>query len=92
MHCLALYWPAQSAFSPSILATKTWFDAVGATETYNASDEDCVQKIIEATSGGVDFAFETAGAIGAMQTCYDILRTGGRVVAGLTAHPIIVLV
>ena len=54
---------------------------LGATETYNASDEDCVQKIIEATSGGVDFAFETAGAIGAMQTCYDILRTGGRVVA-----------
>ncbi|MBT6277986.1 MAG: alcohol dehydrogenase catalytic domain-containing protein, partial [Chromatiales bacterium] len=51
---------------------------LGATQTFNATEEDCVDAILEATGGGVDFAFETAGAIRAMETCYNILRTGGR--------------
>lgn len=54
---------------------------LGATETYNATDADCVANILEETKGGVDFAIETAGAIAAMETCYAILRTGGRVIA-----------
>ena len=54
---------------------------LGATDTFNASDADCVSEIVEATKGGVDFAIETAGAIAAMETCYAILRTGGRVIA-----------
>ena len=54
---------------------------LGATDTFNATDADCVSEIIEATKGGVDFAIETAGAIAAMETCYAILRTGGRVIA-----------
>jgi alcohol dehydrogenase len=54
---------------------------LGATETFNAKDADCVANILETTKGGVDFAIETAGAIAAMETCYSILRTGGRVIA-----------
>ncbi|MBL4720584.1 MAG: alcohol dehydrogenase catalytic domain-containing protein, partial [Alphaproteobacteria bacterium] len=54
---------------------------LGATETYNAKDADCVANVLEATKGGVDFAIETAGAIAAMETCYAILRTGGKVIA-----------
>ncbi len=54
---------------------------LGATETFNATDADCVAEILELTKGGVDFAIETAGAIKAMETCYAILRTGGRVIA-----------
>lgn len=54
---------------------------LGATDTFNATDADCVDQIVEATKGGVDFAIETAGAIAAMETCYAILRTGGRVIA-----------
>ena len=54
---------------------------LGATDTFNATDADCVSEIIGAPKGGVDFAIETAGAIAAMETCYAILRTGGRVIA-----------
>jgi len=54
---------------------------LGATDTYNAADADCVKDVIAATRGGVDFAIETAGVIPAMETCYAILRTGGRVIA-----------
>lgn len=54
---------------------------LGATDTFNATDADCVADIIEATKGGVDFAIETAGAIKALETCYAILRTGGQVIA-----------
>lgn len=54
---------------------------LGATDTYNATDANCVAEIVEATKGGVDFAIETAGAIAAMEICYAILRTGGRVIA-----------
>ena len=54
---------------------------LGATETYNAQASDCVDSVLRSTNGGVDFAVETAGVIPAMQTCYDILRTGGQLIA-----------
>jgi alcohol dehydrogenase len=54
---------------------------LGATDTFNATDADCAAQVIELTKGGVDFAIETAGAIKAMETCYSILRVGGKVIA-----------
>ena len=54
---------------------------LGATDTFNATDADCTAQVIELTKGGVDFAIETAGAIKAMETCYSILRVGGKVIA-----------
>ena len=63
---------------------------LGAHETYNAADPDCVAKIRAATGGGVDYAFEMAGSIKAMETAYALLVRGGQVIsAGLppaTAH------
>ena len=60
---------------------------LGATDTFNASDADCVDKVIEATKGGVEFAFEVAGAVQAMQTAYAITRRGGMTVSsGLSQH------
>ncbi len=50
---------------------------LGATDTFNAGDADCVQQIIEATQGGVDFGFEMAGSVPALETAYAITRTGG---------------
>ena len=32
---------------------------LGATDTFNALDADCVSEILEQTNGGVDFAIET---------------------------------
>ncbi len=40
----------------------------GATHTFNASAADTVEKIREATGGGVEYAFELAGSVRALET------------------------
>ncbi len=58
---------------------------LGATDTFNARDGDCVERIIKATEGGVDTAFEMAGTIKAMELAYKITVRGGQTVsAGLS--------
>ena len=60
--------------------------ALGATHTFNAKDPDAAQAIREATSGGVEYAFEMAGAVRAMELAYRVTRRGGTTVtAGLAA-------
>ncbi len=57
---------------------------LGATDTFNASSEGVIEQIRAATSGGVDFAFELAGSVKAMELAYKITRRGGTTVtAGL---------
>lgn len=57
---------------------------LGASETVNARDPDAAEQIRAATGGGVDFAFEMAGAVRAMELAYKITRRGGTTVtAGL---------
>jgi alcohol dehydrogenase len=50
---------------------------LGATHTFVASDPDVVNKVKEATKGGVDFAVEMAGSPRAFDTAYKITRRGG---------------
>jgi alcohol dehydrogenase len=58
---------------------------LGATDTFNARDPQCVQAVRDATGGGVSFAFEMVGATAAVTTAYSVLRRGGLlVIAGLT--------
>ena len=58
---------------------------MGATHSFVANDPDLLEKVRDLTSGGVDFAIELAGAIGAMRTAYNLVRRGGSVVtAGLS--------
>ena len=58
---------------------------LGATDTVNAGDPDCVAKVREATGGGVDDVFEMAGNIEAWKTAYAIVGRGGTLTsAGLT--------
>jgi alcohol dehydrogenase len=60
---------------------------LGATDTFNATDPNCTEKIIEETKGGVEYAFEVAGVVEAMQTAYAITRRGGTTVtSGLSQH------
>jgi alcohol dehydrogenase len=60
---------------------------LGATHAFNAGDPDCVDKVREATQGGVDVAVEMAGSIKALETAYRITRRGGQTVtAGLPNH------
>ncbi len=58
--------------------------SLGATDTFNASDPDCITKLREATKGGVEYAFELAGSVKAMELAYKITARGGTTVtAGL---------
>ncbi len=57
---------------------------LGATDAVNAGASDAAADIREATKGGVDFAFEMAGSVRAMELAYKITRRGGTTVtAGL---------
>ena len=57
---------------------------LGATDTFNAKSVDTVEAIRSATGGGVEFAFELAGSVRAMELAYKITRRGGTTVtAGL---------
>lgn len=59
---------------------------LGATHVVNAGDEDAVEKIRQATRGGVDHALELAGAVSAFELAYAVTRRGGQTVtAGLAA-------
>ncbi len=60
---------------------------LGATDGFNAKDADCVSKVREATEGGVDYAFEMAGSVSAMDLCYRITRRGGETVSAGLSHP-----
>jgi len=58
---------------------------LGATDTVNAKDADHVQQVRDLTNGGVDYAFDLAGTIKAMETAYLVTRWGGTTVsAGLS--------
>jgi alcohol dehydrogenase len=57
---------------------------LGATDTFNPGYAGAIDEIKSATSGGVDFAFEMAGSVRAMDLAYKITRRGGTTVtAGL---------
>ena len=57
---------------------------LGATHTVNARDADAAEQVREISAGGVDFAFEMAGAVRAMELAYKITKRGGTTItAGL---------
>lgn len=57
---------------------------LGATDTFNPKSPDAIDSIKSATAGGVEFAFEMAGSVRAMDLAYRITRRGGTTVtAGL---------
>lgn len=60
---------------------------LGATAVVNAKDADLVQKVKDMTNGGVDFGFEMAGSVQAMETAYRVTRRGGTTVTAGLPHP-----
>lgn len=61
--------------------------SLGATATVNARDPDAVAKVKELTKGGVDYAFEMAGSVQAMEMAYRMTRRGGTTVTASLPHP-----
>ena len=47
---------------------------LGATDTFNARDPDAIAEIKAATRGGVEYAFELAGSIPALDNAFQITR------------------
>ncbi|MEK4922664.1 zinc-dependent alcohol dehydrogenase family protein [Cytobacillus sp. FSL R5-0569] len=60
---------------------------LGATDTFNSKDPDIVKQVREATGGGLDYVFETAGAVPAMEVAYAITKRGGTTVTTGLPHP-----
>ncbi len=60
---------------------------LGATHTFLASDSDVAEKVKSATAGGVDYAFEMAGSIPALELAWKITRRGGETITAGLPHP-----
>ncbi|HET8727264.1 MAG TPA: zinc-dependent alcohol dehydrogenase family protein [Alphaproteobacteria bacterium] len=60
---------------------------LGATAAFDAGDPGCADAVREATGGGVEFAFEMAGAVPAMDLAYKITRRGGTTVTAGLPNP-----
>ena len=59
---------------------------LGATDTFNAGSAEAVNEI-RATKGGVDYAFEMAGSVRALELAYKITRRGGTTVTAGLPNP-----
>jgi alcohol dehydrogenase len=60
---------------------------LGATHCFNASEPGLIEKIKAATGGGVDYAFEMAGNVKALELAYRITARGGTTVTGGLPNP-----
>ena len=60
---------------------------LGATHTFCAADADCAESVREATGGGVEYAFEMAGSVAALDLAWRITRRGGTTVSAGLSHP-----
>ncbi|MBD8015991.1 MULTISPECIES: zinc-dependent alcohol dehydrogenase family protein [Planococcus] len=60
---------------------------LGAADVFNSKDPNVIEQIRQATGGGLDYAFETAGAVPAMEVAYGITKRGGTTVTTGLPHP-----
>ncbi len=60
---------------------------LGATDSINAKDPDCVEQVKSMTKGGVDYGFEMVGSPQAMDVAYRMTRRGGTTVTAGLSHP-----
>ncbi|MDI2588286.1 zinc-dependent alcohol dehydrogenase family protein [Psychrobacillus sp. NEAU-3TGS] len=60
---------------------------LGATATFNSNDPDVVEQVRAYTDGGVDYAFETAGVVAAMEVAYGVTKRGGVTTTTGLPHP-----
>jgi alcohol dehydrogenase len=60
---------------------------LGATQVFDARDPEVVAQVKAATEGGVDYAFEMAGSVAALECAYRITRRGGTTVSAGLPNP-----
>ncbi len=60
---------------------------LGATDIFSANDVGCAAAVRAATDGGVDYAFEMAGLIPALELAWQITARGGETITAGLPHP-----
>ncbi|MBZ0133912.1 MAG: zinc-dependent alcohol dehydrogenase family protein [Rhodocyclaceae bacterium] len=60
---------------------------LGATHAVNAKDKDAIEQVKALTQGGVDYAFEMAGSVAALELAYRVTRRGGTTVTAGLPNP-----
>jgi alcohol dehydrogenase len=60
---------------------------LGATDVFNAGSPDAANEIRDALNGGVEYAFEMAGSVRALELAYKITRRGGTTVTAGLPNP-----
>jgi alcohol dehydrogenase len=79
---------ARSLVAIDMLDSKlTLAKTLGATHTFRADTPRLIEEIKEATGGGVDYAFEMAGSVQALELAYRITRRGGTTVTAGLPNP-----
>ncbi len=61
--------------------------SLGATHTFDAAAPDCAEQVRAATGGGVEYAFEFAGAVAALELAWNVTARGGTTIAAGLPHP-----
>ncbi len=61
--------------------------ALGATQCFDAADPEVIAKVKAATGGGVDYAFEMAGSVSALELAYRVTARGGTTVTAGLPNP-----
>jgi alcohol dehydrogenase len=84
---------ARAAGARQIIAIDTLDDKLklarqlGATHAVNARDPDAVEQVKSVSGGGVEFAFEMASSVKALELAYKVTRRGGTTVTASLPHP-----
>jgi len=84
---------ARAGGSREVIAIDTLDDKLklakqlGATHTINALSTDAVKQVKDITGGGVEFAFEMASSVKALELSYQITKRGGTTVTASLPHP-----
>src|SRR5688572_13831873 len=84
---------ARAAGSRQIVAIDTLDDKLklakqmGATHTVNATSPDAAEQVKAISGGGVEFAFEMASSVKALEMAYKITKRGGTTVTASLPHP-----
>ena len=60
---------------------------LGATHVVDARDAKAVEAVRDLSGGGVEFAFEMAGSVKALELAYKVTRRGGTTVTASLPHP-----
>ena len=64
-----------------------WGTKLGCDMVFNALDNDAVEKIKDATGGGLEYMFECVGRVEAMDLAYKVTKRGGTTTSSGLSHP-----